>query len=75
LYSYYVHLDLYSANPLHSTWSRPDAFAKLIRAAGKAAANNLSSHDEGDDDPMTARSDSGYYDDFEEEDGNAGGIS
>ncbi len=31
LFSYYVQLDKQTNNPLHSTWSKPDAFAKLIR--------------------------------------------
>lgn len=35
--SYYVKLDPYGAHALHSTWSRPQAFAHLIRNAGAYA--------------------------------------
>lgn len=35
-------MDQYSANPLHSTWSKPESFAKLIRSA-------LAKHEEGDE--------------------------
>jgi hypothetical protein len=38
LFSYYVKMDPYSGHALHSTWSKPQQFAQLIRNAGAFAA-------------------------------------
>jgi hypothetical protein len=48
--SYYVKLDPYGANALHSTWSRPSQFAHLIRSAGAYAQAQAEAESAGSDD-------------------------
>lgn len=46
--SYYVHLDPHNAQPLHSTWTKPKQFSRIVREDEVEEEN-----DDDEDDPYS----------------------